>query len=42
MKIKMGEIQNAKPVLEKLIKFELPFATVRALGKIVRTISHPI
>ena len=42
MKIKMGEIQNAKPVLEKLIKFELPFATVRALGKIVRTISDEL
>jgi hypothetical protein len=42
MGIKIGEIVNARPVFEKLVKFELPFHTVRALGKMVRAVSEEL
>lgn len=42
MKIKIGELVNAKPVFEKLVKCELPFHTVRALGKVIRSVSEEL
>lgn len=42
MKIKIGEIVNAKPVFEKLVKLELPFHTVRALGKVIKSVSEEL
>ena len=42
MKVKIFEIVNARPVFEKLVKLELPFHTVRAVGKVVKVVSEEL
>ena len=40
MKIKIGYLFNAKPVFEKLMKYDLPFDTVRVLGKVIKLVNE--